>query len=188
MTRDEALQVLGLDAGASRAEVSAAHRELAQMLHPDKYAGDKKLHARAEEQMKRVNEARDVLLRGGPAAGRPGSGASADAVEHLSPEERARVRAQAAERARVDISKQVRALDAARGQLRFRLGAGLIAFVLTWRLNGMLGMVASSVSLTVIIWSVTDLWRAGQRIGALKDQLREVVAARDEARRQAKGA
>uniref|UniRef100_UPI003AB42214 J domain-containing protein n=1 Tax=Enorma sp. TaxID=1920692 RepID=UPI003AB42214 len=50
MTRDEALSVLGLEPGASPAEILAAYRELAQMLHPDKFGENKRLRARAEQQ------------------------------------------------------------------------------------------------------------------------------------------
>ena len=81
MTRDEALGVLGLEAGATPAEIAAAHRELAQMLHPDKFGDNKRLRERAEQQMRTINEARDVLMKGsrassGPA--RPGSGLMED--------------------------------------------------------------------------------------------------------------
>ncbi|MGE0223936.1 MAG: DnaJ domain-containing protein [Acetobacteraceae bacterium] len=54
MTRDEAYQVLGLAAGASEAEIRAAHRRLMRGAHPDS-GGSDWLAAR-------VNQARDVLL------------------------------------------------------------------------------------------------------------------------------
>ena len=72
MTREEALGVLGLGADAGRDEISAAYRELAQMLHPDKFGENKRLRARAEQQMRRINEARDVLLKGPLTTPRPG--------------------------------------------------------------------------------------------------------------------
>ena len=74
MTRDEALRVLGLNQGASLEEVKIAHRELAQMLHPDKYGDNAKLRARAEQQMKAVNEAYTVLTE--RVSGARGSSAS----------------------------------------------------------------------------------------------------------------
>jgi DnaJ family protein C protein 19 len=55
MTRDEAYQVLGLQPGASKAEIRAAHRRLMRGAHPD--AGGSDWLA------SRVNEARDILLR-----------------------------------------------------------------------------------------------------------------------------
>ena len=64
MTRDEALSVLGLKPDASRDQITIAYRELVQMLHPDKYGDNKRLRARAEQQMRAINEARVVLLKG----------------------------------------------------------------------------------------------------------------------------
>ncbi len=79
MTRDEALNVLGLQPGATREEVNVVYRELAQMLHPDKFGGNKRLRERAEQQMRRINEARDTLLKGGPSKSRRRSSRASDA-------------------------------------------------------------------------------------------------------------
>jgi hypothetical protein len=54
MGREEALAVLGLAAGASDAEIRAAHRRLMRAAHPDGGGSD--------WLASRVNEARDVLL------------------------------------------------------------------------------------------------------------------------------
>jgi len=54
MTKEEAYKVLGLEAGASAADVRKAHRRLMQRLHPD-LGGSSFLAAR-------INEAKDVLL------------------------------------------------------------------------------------------------------------------------------
>jgi hypothetical protein len=53
MTREEALRILGLRAGASDAEIIAAHRSLIKKLHPD--------HGGSDHLAQQVNEAKRVL-------------------------------------------------------------------------------------------------------------------------------
>ena len=57
MSTGEALEILGLDPGARDWEISAAHRRLLQKLHPEN-GGSSYLAIK-------VDQARDVLLRGG---------------------------------------------------------------------------------------------------------------------------
>lgn len=57
LTRNAALQVLGLPSNASDEDIKAAYRKLASKYHPDKNPGD----ASATAKMKEINEAKDTL-------------------------------------------------------------------------------------------------------------------------------
>lgn len=61
-------EVLGVPHGASEEEIKKAYRELARKYHPDNYV-DNPLADLAQEKMKEINEAYDMLTRNGASTG-----------------------------------------------------------------------------------------------------------------------
>lgn len=193
MTRDEALSVLGLEPGSSRAEILAAYRELAQMLHPDKFGENKRLRARAEQQMKRINEARDVLLKAAGTGSRersaPRRGGSVPADS--SPEAilfEARARARAAETARLAVVAQLRTMRERRRSMLVMAGVAAITTFLFLRVRGGLGAMIASIASMVAVWGVVDAVMLSSQVEALKTRARELLQTRDAARKIAEEA
>lgn len=190
MTRDEALNVLGLAAGASREEISAAYRELAQMLHPDKYGDNKRLRARAEQQMRAINEARDVLLKGARSS-RCTAGGRASSVTASSPASiafEATARANAAETARLAVVADLRTMRERRRSMFTMAGvAAVIAFFFS-RMRGGIGLTIFSVASMVAVWGVIDAVLLSSQVDALQKRSRELLQTRDAARKIAEEA
>lgn len=59
----EALEHLGLTTEATEADVKQSYKDLARIWHPDRFQSDPRLEAKAEEQIKVINEARSVALK-----------------------------------------------------------------------------------------------------------------------------
>ncbi|WP_297183325.1 J domain-containing protein [uncultured Enorma sp.] len=193
MTRDEALSVLGLEPGVSRAEILAAYRELAQMLHPDKFGENKRLRARAEQQMKRINEARDVLLKAAGASSRGGSASRREgrASADSSPEAilfEATARARAAETARLAVVAQLRTMRERRRSMLVMAGVAAIVAFLFLRVRGGLGAMIASIASMVAVWGVVDAVMLSSQVEALKTRSRELLQTRDAARKIAEEA
>lgn len=121
MNRLEALRALGLDEGATDEDIKTAYRETAQILHPDRFATNKKLQDRATEQFKNLQEAYDFLTssKGRRKAG--GSSASARSTRAAYDDVDARLAGIAAARTQL-----VRQRDAVYDERRNGLGMAAI--------------------------------------------------------------
>src|SRR5436190_18052888 len=64
MDRREAFRTLGLPSTATPLEIKQAHRDLAKMWHPDRFGTDPRLRHKAEETLKGINEAYQLLQSG----------------------------------------------------------------------------------------------------------------------------
>lgn len=66
---DRYYELLGVRPGASGRELKDAYRDLAKVWHPDRFAHDPRLQQKAQEKLKEINEAYE-LLTSGKAGGR----------------------------------------------------------------------------------------------------------------------
>ena len=59
-----AYELLGVKPGVSSSELKAAHRDLAKVWHPDRFLHDPRLQEKAQEKLKEINEAYELLSSG----------------------------------------------------------------------------------------------------------------------------
>ncbi|MDR2197596.1 MAG: DnaJ domain-containing protein [Coriobacteriales bacterium] len=187
MTRDEALRILGLEEDATEADIKAAYKEMAQILHPDRFQDNRRLADRATEQFKQVNEARDYLLSGrgfrrssgrGP-SGTPGTSARHRAASGRGPSgysDRAtalRARLAGIAAARVQLVAQ---LDADRDSRKvgfMLLVGGLLAGLLGRFLRPLLALAP-----VAFVWGIIQVFTSQARIGVIRKHLETLDAER----------
>jgi len=175
MTRDEALRLLGLGEDATEAEVKIAYRELAQILHPDKYNNNERLSERANEQLKMVNEAREVLLGKKGSKGKRGSsgkGASSGSGYGTSKVDRAtayRAKLAGIIAAITQLTAQLHA-EMARRRIGFYLiGGGAVALALG---NVPAIRILAALAAPALIWGVLQLYSTLSSIKILKQHIK----------------
>jgi hypothetical protein len=186
MTRDEALRLLGLDEDATEEDIRLAYKEMAQILHPDKYADNKKLAERATEQFKHVNEAREVLLGGkgfGQGARRAGSRAARTASAYsrgtsagVGERDRAaalKARLAGIAAARVQLTAQLDAeLDRRRIGIYLTVG-GAVAMLLGRVIRPLL-----AIAPVALVWGIVQLVSTLANIKTINTRLAELEKGR----------
>jgi hypothetical protein len=60
----KAYELLGVKPGVSSGELKAAHRDLAKVWHPDRFVHDPRLQEKAQEKLKEINEAYELVISG----------------------------------------------------------------------------------------------------------------------------
>ena len=75
MRLEDCYRLLDLPPGASREDAKQAYRDLTKVWHPDRFAHDAVLRARAEEKLKAINAAYATILNSSGDVPRPRSGA-----------------------------------------------------------------------------------------------------------------
>ncbi len=176
MNREEALRTLGLDESANEADIKAAYRETAQILHPDKFASNKKLQNRATEQFKNLQEAYDCLISGkGTGAGRTkrgGSVARSSAQATGSSVYEAKLAGLAA--ARVQLVKQ---RDLATDERRngFIMAAAGVFVVCALRRIPAIAAIASAAA----VWGVVQVISSQRTITTINEHLARLKKEKD---------
>lgn len=181
MNRSEALRILGLSSDASPDEIKAAYRETAQILHPDKFAGNKKLQERATEQFKNLQEAYDVLTkkmssaRAG-ASSRSASSRSTNGFSGLDEEQEIEARLSGIAAARVQLAAQRDAFsDERRNGVGFLVVGGCLALICGRRPAGLFLAVCALAS-AAAIWGAVQVLSAQRSIATLDVRLAELRA------------
>lgn len=166
MDRDSALRALGLGSDASAADIKAAYREMAQILHPDRFAANSKLQERATEQFKNLQEAYDALTSGKASSARSGGSPSAASTAHR--DKAARLAGLAA--ARVQLVKQKDlALDERRNGLAMAVIGGFVALAVRVRLPALLAIAS-----TACVWGIIKALSAHRTVVTINEHLSEL--------------
>lgn len=180
MNRREALRILGLGEDATDADIKTAYRETAQILHPDRFAGNKKLEERATEQFKNLQDAYEFLTSGGGSRARSNSGRAAG---QAPPRRRARSSAADAEArlagiaaARVQlVAQRDLALDERRNGIVMAAVGAIVALVCWRRPFGLFGVIAA-IGTTAAVWGLVQIASAQRTIATLDEHLDELAA------------
>ena len=168
MNRTEALNILGLDDDATQADIKAAYKECVQILHPDRFANNKKLQDRATEQFKRLQDAYEYLTSGrgskGPSAASSRSRSSARGRATYVEAQLAGLAA-----ARTQLIAQRDTLYDERRNALIMIALGAIGAVLLRRIVWIAGLAG-----TLVIWGIVTLIGAVQNISTVNDHLAEI--------------
>lgn len=186
MNRTEALRILGLSADATQDDIKAAYRETAQILHPDRFAGNRKLQERATEQFKNLQEAYEVLTKKRPAAANEGS-TGPRRTSGLSEERELEAKLAGIAAARVQLAAQRDALsDERRTGIGFALVGALVALVCARRPAGLL-LALAGIASAAALWGIVQVISAQRsiasldgRLGELTEEKKKLVARLDE--------
>ena len=173
MNRQEALRILGLDDDATIDDVKVAYKETVQILHPDRFANNKKLQERATEQFKNLQEAYDYLTsgKGGTSASSKGSASSHRSSGYAAQELEARLAGIAAARTQL-VAQRDALYDSRRNATIMVVGGALIALLLR-RIP-----IIAALAGTALIWGIVDLMSTGRNINTIDQHLKELTAER----------
>lgn len=185
MNRSEALKMLGLDEDATAEDIKIAYKETVQILHPDRFAGNKKLQDRATEQFKNLQEAYEYLTSGkdsrsrrsnaqarGGASGADRAGARARGYTEAD-EVEARLAGITAARVQL-VAQRDKAIDERQRGITMAV-IGALAALVCGRKLGLLAVLAG-IGGTAAVWGIIQIISAQRTISDLTAQLGELNA------------
>lgn len=170
MNRIEALRILGLDEDATIEDIKTAYKEMAQILHPDRFASSKKLEDRATEQFKNLQGAYDFLTSKANAQKSKGSTqrrAAGTAAYGESAQYEARLAGIAAARTQL-VAQRDAILDERRNALIIA-GVGVLVALLLRRVP-----IAMAIGTTGIVWGIIQFAGAQSRVGNLDEHIKKL--------------
>ncbi|MBO4365219.1 MAG: DnaJ domain-containing protein [Eggerthellaceae bacterium] len=171
MNRQEALRILGLDDDATMDDVKTAYKETVQILHPDRFASNKKLQERATEQFKNLQEAYEYLTSGKGAKGEGASTQHSSGRSYDAQQLEARLAGIAAARAQL-VAQRDALYDSRRNAIMMAVGGALVALLLR-----RIPFIAALAG-TALIWGIVDLMSTGRKINIIELHLKELTAQR----------
>ena len=168
MNRTEALNILGLDDDATMKDIKAAYKECVQILHPDRFANNKKLADRATEQFKRLQDAYDFLTSG---KGSKGEGASSRSRSYSADTgwttKEAKLAGLTAARTQL-VAQRDALIDERRNALLMIVGGAVMA-VLLRRVVWIAGIAGA-----LLVWGIVKMISTLQSLGTISDHIREI--------------
>lgn len=175
MNRTEALRILGLNEDATPEEIKTAYKETVQILHPDRFASNKKLQERATEQFKNLQDAYEFLNSAKGAKKSGSSTASGRSVAYTS-ESQAEARLSGIKAARTQLVKQRDVvLDERRNGAIMAVVGGIAALLTVRRPFGILGMVAAIAS-AATVYGVVQVVSAQRTLNTLEEHISDLRA------------
>lgn len=176
MNRPEALRILGLDDDASLEDVKVAYKETVQILHPDRFASNKKLQERATEQFKNLQEAYEYLTKGKGSRSSASSGSSTQERSSYSSFNQTEARMAGIAAARTQLVKQRDVvLDERRNGIAMAVIGGIIALITGRRPFGLFGVVAAIAS-AAAVWGIVQVVSSQRTINTLNEHIAELHA------------
>lgn len=166
VNRTEALNILGLDEDATTKDIKVAYKECVQILHPDRFANNKKLADRATEQFKRLQDAYEFLTSGKGSKGE-GSRSHARSNGATWTSKEAKLAGLTAARTQLVVQRDY-LIDERRKAMAMAV-FGLFLAILMRRVVWMAGIAGA-----MLIFGIVKMISAMQSLGTIKDHIKEI--------------